>query len=129
MAVEVACYHPGYTFVEKLQTISTKYRGQQESGNMPRNFMRHYYDLACLLDNEIVTSFIGTKEYQLHKKQRFPKADAVIPIHKNEAFLLSNSKTRETYRKNYESTSGLYYQGQPKFEEILERIQQVLPKL
>ena len=25
-AVDIACYHPGYTFVEKLQTIATKYR-------------------------------------------------------------------------------------------------------
>src|ERR1700682_3106495 len=26
----LACYDPGYTFVEKLQTISTKYRQQQK---------------------------------------------------------------------------------------------------
>ena len=26
-AVDIACYHPGYTFVEKLQTIATKFRG------------------------------------------------------------------------------------------------------
>ncbi len=26
----IACYDPGYTFVEKLQTISTKYRQQQK---------------------------------------------------------------------------------------------------
>lgn len=46
-AVDVRCYDPGYTLVEKLQTISTKYRRQQASGEMPTNFMRHYYDVYC----------------------------------------------------------------------------------
>jgi len=41
-AADVKCYIPEYTFVEKLQTISTKYRQQQENGQMPINFMRHY---------------------------------------------------------------------------------------
>jgi len=35
----VACYEPGYTLVEKLQTISTKFRKQQETGEFPANFM------------------------------------------------------------------------------------------
>jgi hypothetical protein len=30
-AVDIPCYHPGYTFVEKLQTIATKY-GQEQNG-------------------------------------------------------------------------------------------------
>jgi hypothetical protein len=40
-AKAVACYDPGYTLVETLQTISTKYRRQQERGDMPVDFMRH----------------------------------------------------------------------------------------
>ena len=48
-AIDVACYHPGYTFVEKLQTVSTKFRKQQEDGDFPANFMRHYYDIFRLL--------------------------------------------------------------------------------
>jgi hypothetical protein len=28
-AIDIACYHPGYTFVEKLQTIATKFRQEQ----------------------------------------------------------------------------------------------------
>lgn len=48
-AVDVLCYEPGYTFVEKLQTLSTKFRQQQASGEMPVNFMRHDYDVYCLL--------------------------------------------------------------------------------
>jgi hypothetical protein len=41
----VACYDPGYTLVEKLQTISTKYRRQQERGDMPVDFMRKTREL------------------------------------------------------------------------------------
>ncbi|MGZ3634218.1 MAG: nucleotidyl transferase AbiEii/AbiGii toxin family protein, partial [Parachlamydiaceae bacterium] len=48
-AKNVLCYHPGYTLVEKLQTISTKFRKQQTQGIFSENFMRHYYDVYCLL--------------------------------------------------------------------------------
>ncbi|MEE9393167.1 MAG: nucleotidyl transferase AbiEii/AbiGii toxin family protein [Planctomycetota bacterium] len=43
-ALEVECYHPGFTLVEKLQAVSTKFRQQQDRGNVPENFIRHYYD-------------------------------------------------------------------------------------
>jgi hypothetical protein len=48
-AKAVACYDSGYTFVEKLQTVSTKFRQQQASKEFPINFMRHYYDIYGLL--------------------------------------------------------------------------------
>jgi len=48
-AKQVKCYCPEYTFVEKLQTISTKYRLQQKYQTMPINFLRHYYDVYQLL--------------------------------------------------------------------------------
>jgi hypothetical protein len=45
-AQQIRCYHPGYTFVEKLQAIVTKYRRHQDSSDeFPLNFMRHYYDV------------------------------------------------------------------------------------
>ena len=47
-ALQVKCYHPAYTLVEKLQAVSTKFRQQQESGGFPVNFLRHYYDIYCL---------------------------------------------------------------------------------
>jgi len=56
----VPCYDPGHTFVEKLQTVSTKFRLQQESGEFPINFMRHYYDIYSLLQRPEVQAFIGT---------------------------------------------------------------------
>src|SRR3546814_9291118 len=46
-AFDVPCYEPGYTLVEKLQTISTKFRRHLEDGSMPQNFLRHYYDVYC----------------------------------------------------------------------------------
>lgn len=127
-AVEVACYSPAYTFVEKLQTISTKFRKQQKDGGFPKNFMRHYYDIYCLLDNAPVQAFIGTPKYCAHKQARFPKADNQH-IASNEAFLLSDPATRALYQREYEKTAALYYTGQIPFADILTRIHQHIEQL
>lgn len=128
-AIDIACYHPGYTFVEKLQTIATKFRQEQNGAEVRPNLMRQYYDVYSLLANKEVQDFIGTPEYHDHKKARFPKADFNIPISENEAFLLSNSETREAFRKRYLATASLYYKGQPDFEELLKRIKENVEKL
>ncbi|MCB9978544.1 MAG: nucleotidyl transferase AbiEii/AbiGii toxin family protein [Rhodospirillales bacterium] len=120
-AVAVPCYHSGYTLVEKLQTISTKYRQQQEAGAFPINFMRHYYDVFCLLQDADTLEFIGTPDYAAHKEKRFRTADNPI-IAENEAFLLRDEKTRATYQAAYQATSALYYQSQPDFDAILAEI-------
>ena len=58
-AEKVPCYHPGYTFVEKLQTVSTKFRQQQANGEMPANFLRHYYDISQLLGHpDVIASYL-----------------------------------------------------------------------
>lgn len=121
-ALRVPCYEPGYTLVEKLQTISTKYRRQQQTGDMPQNFMRHYYDVYCLLDDASVQAFIGSADYVAHKAQRFAKADEK-DLARNEAFALSDPSVRGAYEKAYASTSALYFRGQPAFDEVLARIQ------
>lgn len=128
-AIDVSCYHSGYTFVEKLQTIATKFRREREGVGVGINFMRQYYDVYCLLELEEVQKFIGTEAYLKHKEIRFPKVDLEIPIAKNEAFLLSNPETREAFEKRYEATASLYYLGQPKFEELLVRINSYIDKL
>lgn len=128
-AYQVRCYHPGYTFVEKLQTIVTKFRKQQETGDVPSNFMRHYYDVYCLLQNDVVRNFIGTAEYKRHKKKRFPSKDQKLPLSEQEAFLLKNAETRKHYEREYKKSSALYYQGQPPFEEILDIISKKLNDL
>lgn len=127
-ASNIKCYHPGYTFVEKLQTISTKFRKQQESGKQPANFLRHYYDLSQLLDHPDVQAFIGTEEYHQRKAIRFRKGDNQT-ISENEAFLLSDPNTRDLYRKEFLKTSSLYYEGQPDFDDILNKIQSQIDTL
>jgi hypothetical protein len=91
--------------------------------------MRQYYDIYCLLDNPKVLEFIGTEEYENHKKERFPKADYEIPLTENEAFTLTDTDTRKSFAERYKSTSALYYKGQPSFEEVLARIYSFLDKL
>ncbi len=120
-AIDVACYDPGYTFVEKIQTLSTKFRKQQESGDFHENFMRHYYDVHELLKRENVQTFIGAPDYLAHKKKRFRTADEP-DISRNEAFVLSEPATRAAYEKEYEKTSALYYRDRPSFGEILATI-------
>lgn len=128
-AVDIACYHPGYTFVEKIQTIATKYRQEQNEGKMTPNYMRQYYDISCLLANEEVQNFLGTVEYQNHKKARFPQKDLDIPIAENEAFRLSSKELRGAFNVRYAKTSKLYYRGQPRFDEVMEIIAKFIDKL
>jgi Nucleotidyl transferase AbiEii toxin, Type IV TA system len=121
-AKAVACYDPGYTLVETLQTISTKYRRQQERGDMPVDFMRHYYDVYSLLRQPAVQAFVGTPPYRQHKDDHFPQADNKNQHHA--AFQLPDRKTRELYERAYEAGSALYYQGKPSFTEILAALDQ-----
>jgi len=127
-AVDVPCYEPGYTFVEKLQTVSTKFRQQQDSGEMPTNFLRHYYDLYCLLDDPDVQAFIGTPDYLAHKADRFRGADEP-DLSRNEAFRLGDAASRRLYADAYARTRALYYRYQPSLDEILERLEPWLGRL
>ena len=128
-AVDISCYHPGYTFVEKLQTIATKFRQEQENGKQYPNLMRQYYDVYNLLDNEMVQKFIGTEEYHRHKEARFKGKEKGIVIAETEAFLLSSAELRQQFEKPYIATAGLYYNGQPPFNELLSRIKENIEKL
>lgn len=119
-ALNIPCYHPGYTLVEKLQTIATKFRGEQEAGDgKPKvNFMRQYYDIYKLLQRDDIQEFINTEDYQKHKLNWFPKADLNEPLAAKEAFLLNDKKIKADFRNRYTSTANLYYKGQPDFEEV-----------
>jgi len=127
-ALDVRCYCPAYTFVEKLQTVSTKFRKLQETGEFAKNFLRHYYDIYCLLASPAVQAFIGTTEYHAHKQRRFPKADNQH-IASNDAFRLSDPVVRARYETKYRETAALYYAGQVPFAAILERIAQNIDRL
>jgi len=48
---------------------------QQEADSFPKNLLRHYYDLYCLLDSPEVQSYIGTPQYHVRKQERFRQAD------------------------------------------------------
>jgi hypothetical protein len=127
-AMAVACYDPGYSFVEKLQTIPTKYRQQQKDKQFPPNFMRHYYDVYNLLDRPEVQVFVGTEDYIAHKDRRFRSLDNKN-IAKNEAFILSDPITRKEYADAYVKTSALYYGSKPTFGKILQRIASYIARL
>lgn len=128
-AIDILCYDPGYTFVEKLQTIATKFRQEQEDGEERQNLMRQYYDVFSLLNDSDVQAFIGTEAYEKHKADRFPKKDLETPIPENEAYLLSDLKLRDRFRQRYKQTASLYYKGQPEFDALLERLHAFLDRL
>lgn len=128
-AIDAVCYDPGYTLVEKLQTIATKFRKEQSGEEGCPNFMRQYYDVYCLLGDAAVQQFIDTEAYYAHKEKRFPAADRAIPIAENEAFLLNDTAVREDFIKRYKLTAELYYKGQPDFEVLLERINNNIKRL
>ena len=128
-AVDILCYDHRYTFVEKLQTIVTKFRKEMETGVVSTNYMRQYYDLYSLLADKEVQEFIGTKEYFEHKEKRFPGPDLEKPIKENEAFLLNDPEIRDRLKKRYEARKSLYYKGQPPFEDVMKRIGEFVDKL
>ena len=127
-AKQVSCYCAEYTFVEKLQTISTKYRKQQNENTMPINFLRHYYDIYKLLENENILKFIGSPEYLTHKNARFRTQDEK-EIRKNLAFTIPNIQVRKLYSDEFKKKSKIYYGKQPEFEEILQRISELVGRL
>ncbi len=122
-AVAVPCYAPTHTFVEKLQTISTKYRRLDETQAFPANFLRHYYDVYCLLGLEEVRAFMNAPAYQERKSQRFRTGDEQV-IARNPAFLLADAEQRQRFAREYRRTAALYYQGQPDFDVLVDTIHQ-----
>lgn len=127
-AKAVPCYDIGYTFVEKLQTVSTKFRKQQAGDGAPIEFMRHYYDIWSLLKRPEVQKFIGTEAYKVHKQTRFRQADNQN-IAGNEAFVLNDSATRALYAKAYEDSGALYYADRPVFAEMMADIGKWISRL
>jgi hypothetical protein len=71
----------------------------------------------------------GTEEYHRHKEARFKGKEKGIVIAETEAFLLSPDELREQFKKRYSATAGLYYKGQPPFEDLLSRIKANIEKL
>ncbi|MCB0358487.1 MAG: nucleotidyl transferase AbiEii/AbiGii toxin family protein [Bdellovibrionales bacterium] len=127
-ATEVRCYFPEYTFVEKLEAISRKYKREQEQNLLPSNFIRHYYDVYKLLGLERVQKFIGSKEYLEHRSEMFP-GEEIGSLMTDDAFLLSDVETKRRYEAEYNSKAPMYYRDRPSFEDILKGIKKHLDKL
>ncbi len=126
-ALDIPCYNPEYTFVEKIQAVVRKYGQFKGSGKVSTNFLRHYYDIHQLLDVEAVQKFIGTPEYLEHKKKRFKSLD--LDVAESGAFTIEDDKTRKQFEAEYSKTAPLYYRGQIPLDKILARIQKDLERL
>jgi hypothetical protein len=126
-AIEILCYNPEYTFVEKVQAVVRKYGQFKGTGKVPTNFLRHYYDIQQLLDVEAVQKFIGTPEYLEHKKKRFKSLN--LNVAESGAFTIEDDKIRKQFEAEYSKTAPLYYRGQIPLAKILARIRQDLARL
>lgn len=124
-AKAVKCYLPEYTFVEKLQTISTKVRNQIKDGEFGKNFLRHFYDIHQLFQQERVRKFIGSEAYINHKHSRFRKNDEP-DLKNNIAFNLdSDAQLFAVYQNKFSQNSALYFNGALTFNEIYASILEI----
>lgn len=101
---------------------------QQKNKTIPVNFLRHYYDIYKLLENEHVLKFIGSDEYIAHKKQRFPDSDE-SNIMKNSAFTMPDQNVRNLYSEEFKQKSAIYFGKQIEFKEVLDKISQYIQYL
>lgn len=117
----IKCYKPEYSLIEKLQTISTKYRiNKGQSDKSPVNFIRHYYDVYCLLNIPSIRTFIGTKEYLRYKQEKFGSLDET-DLTKNPAFNLSEDELK-SFDRWYREKSDIYFKAPPSFKEIMKSL-------
>ena len=72
-------------------------------------------------------AFIGTKAYEIFKKERFGGDDTKIA--NSEAFKLRDEKDRAVFEREYERSSSLYFKGRPSLAEIIGRIGRDLERL
>jgi len=126
-ALDIPCYNPEYTFVEKIQAVVRKFGQFKTTGKLSPNFLRHYYDIHQLLDVEAVQKFIGTPEYLEHKRKRFKSLDQNVA--KSGAFTIEDETIRKQFEREYSKTAPLYYRGQIPLNKILARIQKDLARL
>lgn len=129
-ALGVLCYDPKFTFVEKLQAVTKKfrqYKAGKEGASLPANFIRHYYDLFQLLERNDVQAYIGTADYEAYKKERFGTDDTKIS--NGDALKLSNERDRALFEKEYGRTESLYFRGRPTLGEILRQFAEYLERL
>ena len=84
-------------------------------------FIKDATSLNCLLELPEVQAFMKEQAYQDRKVERFRTGDELV-IAKNPAFTLNDSEQRDLFTREYKKSSALYYQGQPEFDQLLDRI-------
>lgn len=130
-APAVKCFNPEYTFVDKLQTICRRFRQHRdrnhEERDLPRQFLRHYYDLFMLLGVERVQAFIGTEAYAAYKTEKIKGADAA-EFASRTPFTLKDLKIFALFDKEFDSMNTLLLGPGPKFKEVVNRLREYSPK-
>ncbi len=71
---------------------------------------------------------IGSPEYLEHRSKMFPN-EQIGSLGKNEAFLLSDSATRQRHEEEYNSKAPMYYRDRPAFGDILSGMKHRLSEL
>jgi hypothetical protein len=121
-ALGVKCFSPEYTFVDKLQTISRRYRLFKERNDAPRKFLRHYYDLYKLLELDRVTVFIGSTEYNAYKDKKLKTKDLEM-FNSRKAFNIYYPEIYQLFEKEYLAVTVLFWVlPGPRFKDVIERI-------
>lgn len=126
----VPCFNPEYTFVDKLQTVSRRYRQHKSRGeerDRPREFLRHYYDLYMLLGMDRVTAFIGTPDYATYKAEKLKGSDADAFVSRK-PFTLDEGGTFDLFEREFASMNTLLLSKGPSFKEVAERLRDYAPK-
>jgi len=63
------------------------------------------------------------------KREVYKKGKSTIPISEHPALSLEDPAVRRSFEAMYMATSKLYYNGQPPFDEVMNRIKDFLTKL
>ena len=121
-AIDVPCYDPGYTLVEKLQAVARKYRQYKDGRALPKNFMRHYYDIHSLLADPAVREFTKTEAFDTHVQNTFSATERETPMIENQAYLLDEKADFEEFKSEYEGKRDIYFRRQPDFGELISTI-------
>jgi len=130
-AVGVRCFVPEYTFVDKLQTVCRRYRqhrDRQSEFDRPRQFVRHYYDLYCLLNMERVKNFIGTPEYTSYLAEKISGLDKAVFVSRK-ALTFPDQAEFLLYEREFVSLQSLLLSPGPTFVQVVTRLRDISPCL
>lgn len=120
-AVDIKCFEPGYTLIEKIEAVCRKHSQYLNTGKIEANFLRHYYDIYCLIADADVKRFIGSNDY-IEYKNDFVGRKYNTDISTNEALMLNDNKTFSDFEKAYLEKKALYYGGFISFQKIIQAI-------